>query len=190
MMQIDSSAAPRARILATAARLFYHYGFHAVGIDRIIAESGVAKMTFYRHFPSKDALITAYLDQADAEFWAWIDTATAAITDPVARLRAMCQAVADLATSPQCLGCTFQASAGEFPDPQHPAHQVALAHKQALRQRLATLAAEAGLRDAETLAGQLLLLIDGAWAAARIYGPANAATTLPAAADALIAAQQ
>jgi AcrR family transcriptional regulator len=187
-MTLTHHAPARERILDMAGRLFYQHGFHAVGIDRIIAESDVAKMTLYRHFPSKDALIAAYLERANAQFWAWLDGATATVADPLERLRAICAAVMQLATSPQCLGCTFQASAAEFPALDHPAHRVALAHKQALRAHLHDLAAAAGLRNADGLADQLLLLIDGAWVAARMYGPNNPAAALGAAAEALIAA--
>ena len=56
-----SDLAPRERILKTASDLFYRFSIHTVGIDRIIAESGVAKMTFYKHFPSKDELVVAYI---------------------------------------------------------------------------------------------------------------------------------
>ena len=60
------SSAARARILDTATRLFYARGLRAIGVDTIIAESGVAKATFYKHFPAKDDLIAAYLDRVDA----------------------------------------------------------------------------------------------------------------------------
>lgn len=59
----------RERVLETAGGLFYRYGFRAVGIDTVIAKSGVAKMTLYKHFPSKDALIAAYLERSNEAFW-------------------------------------------------------------------------------------------------------------------------
>lgn len=178
---------PRERILDAAGRLFYAHGFHAVGVDTIIAESGVAKMTLYRHFRSKDDLVAAYLERANQQFWVWFDEATRAVDDPLKRLRAACAAVARLATSPKCLGCTFQATAAEFPRLDHPAHRVALDHKQALRARLRDMASAAGLYAPDELADQLLLLTDGAWVAARMYGPGNHAAVLVPAADALIA---
>ena len=180
----------RDRILRTAQQLFYRDGFRAVGIDTIIAESGVAKMSLYRHFPSKDDLIVAYLEESDREFWRWLDGAVAQVEDPGERLLAMMTAIETLATSPECLGCTFQGTSAEFPDRGHPGHQVALAHKQAVRERFTDLAARAELVDPERLADQLLLLMDGAWVAARMFGPSNPATGLGDAARALVEAHR
>jgi hypothetical protein len=102
----------------------------------------------------------------------------------------MFDAIEKLATSPECLGCTFQGTAAEFPDRDHPGHQVALAHKRKVRDRFAQLAGEAVLRDPEELADQLLLLMDGAWVAARMYGPHNPAQGLAATAGTLIDAHR
>jgi AcrR family transcriptional regulator len=178
----------RDRILDTASELFYRHGYHAVGIDAIIARSGVAKMTLYRHFASKDDLIAAYLERSNAEFMAWIEEAIARVDNPGAKLVATFDAVGKLATSAQCLGCTFQGAASEFPEMDHPGHRVALDHKRAVLARFAGLAREAGLRDPDGLAAELLLLMDGAWVAARMFGPRNHAASAAAAARALIGA--
>jgi AcrR family transcriptional regulator len=183
-----SRPAARERILEAASRLFVRDGFRAVGVDTVIAEAGVAKMTLYAHFPSKDDLIAAYLERANERFWRWLDAAVAGVDDPRARLVSMFDAVGKLANDPQCLGCTFQGTAAEFPDPEHPGHRVALAHKQAVLARLGTLAREADLRDPEALADQLLLLMDGAWVAARMFGHGNPSAQVAAAATALIQA--
>jgi AcrR family transcriptional regulator len=177
----------RERILETAARLFLRDGFRAVGVDTIVAEAGVAKMTLYAHFPSKDDLIVAYLERANQQFWAWLEGASVA-DGPRAKLLAMFDAVGRQADSPQCLGCTFQGTAAEFPDPEHPGHRVALAHTQAVLARLRGLAEDAGLRAPADLAQQLLLLMDGAWVAARMFGPHNPGVQVAAAARALIRA--
>jgi AcrR family transcriptional regulator len=178
----------RERILETTQRLFYRDGFRAVGIDTIIAEAGVAKMSLYRHFPSKDDLIVAYLEESNRQFWEWLDGAAADLDDPVKKLIGMFEAIEKLSTSPECLGCTFQGTAAEFPDRDHPGHQVALAHKQSVRDRFTELARQAGLVDPEQLGDQLLLLMDGAWVAARMYGPENPATGLAKTVRTLIAA--
>lgn len=180
----------RERIVEAASRLFYRDGYRAVGIDTIVAEAGVAKMSLYRHFPSKDDLIVAYLTESNRQFWDWIETAVADIEDPADKLAAMFVAIQGLSTSPQCLGCTFQGAAAEFPDRNDPGHEVALAHKQAVRDRFDQLASEGGLRDSGELADQLLLLMDGAWVAARMFGPDNPATELADAATTLIDAHR
>jgi len=178
----------RDRILDMASSLFYRDGYHAVGIDTIVAESGVAKMTLYRHFASKDDLIAAYLERSNAEYWRWLDGEIARGSDPTAKLIAACDAVARQATSAGCLGCTFQAVASEFPRFDHPGRRVALAHKRQVLERLAGLARDGGLRDPDGLAAQLLLLMDGAWAAARMFGPGSHATAVVEAARTLIEA--
>lgn len=180
----------RERLLDTAGLLFYRDGFHAVGIDTIIAESGVAKMTLYRHFPSKDDLIVAYLNRGNEQFWNWIDQSTAGATDPREKLIAIFAAIGKQATSPQCLGCSFQGAALEFPSREHPAHQVALEHKELFRDRLRTLADQARLRNPGELANQLLMLMEGAWIVSRMYGPQNPASDLVPAVKALIGAHQ
>jgi AcrR family transcriptional regulator len=185
-MAVRAERSARDRILDTASALFYRDGYHAVGIDTIVAESGVAKMTLYRHFRSKDHLISAYLERTNAEFWAWLEAEIAAVDDPKAKLGAAFDAVGKLATSARCLGCTFQGAASEFPELEHPGHMVALAHKRQVLERFSALARDADLSDPDGLAAQLLLLMDGAWVASRMFGPNNHANTVAAAARALI----
>jgi AcrR family transcriptional regulator len=183
----DRPIPARERILDTASELFYRDGFRAVGIDTIIARSGVAKMTLYYNFPSKDALIVAYLERSNERFWAWVDAAIAEVEAPRAKLIALFDAVAELATSPECLGCTFQGTAAEFPDTRHPAHRVAQAHKRSVLRRLRALAAQAGAADPDDLARALLLLMDGAFAAARMFGRRESpAASVARAAQALV----
>jgi len=176
----------REAILATADRLFYEHGFHAVGVDLIVERAGVAKTTMYRHFPSKDALVLAYLERADERFWTWFEASDDPAVDPAARLAGLFDAVATLVTDPVCLGCCFQATAAEFPDPQSGGHAAALAHKERVRARLRELAAAAGAADPGALGDALLVLMDGAFASARMYGPTNPGAGIGAAARLLI----
>ena len=169
----EARVGARERILDAAARLFYEYGFAAVGIDRIIAEAGVAKASLYAHFASKDELVVAYLERSDAAFWGWIDGALDQDRSPADQLVQILELVEKQATSPTCFGCTFQVTAAEFPDVSHPAHVVAAEHKRAAFDRFAALAGQAGLRDPEVLAAHLLLVMDGAWAASRMFGVDN-----------------
>ena len=108
--------------------------------------------------------------------------------DPRRQLEAVFAGVAVLASSPQCLGCTFTVAAGEFPEPEHPGHRVAREHKQQVLGRLEELAVAAGLREPRTVAEQLLLLMDGAWNAARVFGPGSHAKRAGEAANLILAA--
>jgi AcrR family transcriptional regulator len=182
-------SAARERILETAERLFYRDGYHAVGVDTIVAESGVAKMTLYRHFPSKDHLIAAYLERTNEQLLTWVEKLIAPHDDPRKALEAVFEGVAKLASSPECLGCAFVGAAGEFPEPDHPGHRAAAEHKRAVVGRLSQLAAQAGARDPNALAEELLLIMDGAWSAARVFGPGSHGRRAAVAAKALISSQ-
>ena len=180
----------RERILETAAEMFYRDGIRAVGIDAIIARSGVAKMSLYRHFSSKDALVAAWLEDRNAFFWRRWDRAEASRgDDPRSRLEGILDMIAATVSQRQWRGCPFLNTGTEFPEPDHPARGIILANKQAVRARLRTLAAAAGARDPDVLAQQLQLLIDGAYAIGQSLGPEGPAKTVAGAGRALIAAQ-
>lgn len=190
----DEGAAPaksaRTRILEVATDLFYREGIRAVGVDRIVAGSGVAKMSLYRSFPSKDDLVAAFLEDRDRRYWAWWDEVTGRHEGaPREQLRALFQSLAKRVTSPRYRGCPFVNTATEFPDPDHPGHCIARANKQELLSRLQALAASAGARDPALLAGQLQLLMDGAYASGQMMASPGLVAALVAAADALIDAQ-
>ena len=181
----------RQQILNSAGELFFHAGYRAVGVDTIVQQSGVAKMTLYRHFESKDDLLVAYLQEADRQFWAWFEGAVASAGgEPRGQLLAVFEALAAWLANPQCHGCPFVIAGAEFSDPQHPVHKAALVHKSAVRARFAAMAAAAGARAPDVLADQLLLLMDGGYVQARLYGSEpSPAIHIAAAAAALVAAQ-
>lgn len=183
----------RQHILQVAGGLFYHQGFRAIGVDTIVEQSGIAKMTLYRYFPSKDDLIVAYLEDSNANFWEWWEQAISPYPGaPRDQLIALYEAVGKMALSPTCYGCTFQGAATEFPGQEHPGHRVALAHKQTVIERLRELAEQAGSPQPQILAEQLFLLMEGAFTACRMFGtvnPANPALNVAAAAAILIKAQ-
>jgi AcrR family transcriptional regulator len=179
----------RDQLLETAARLFYQNGYRAIGVDTITAESGIGKMTLYRHFDSKDDLIVAYLRESDAKFWETFENVTASVHSPRAKLVAFFQTLASYVTSPDCYGCPFLNIATEYPEPGHPGHKVAIEHKEAVRQRFRSLAAQAGARSADVLADQLLMLMDGAYMAVRMFDAEYPGANVVQAAVALIDAQ-
>lgn len=185
-MRTASEPGARERILTAAGELFYEHGFHSVGIDLVIRRSGVAKATLYRHFPAKDDLIVAYLTDANAVFVRWFDDSTPRDAAPIDVIGGLFDAVSELACASSCLGCAFQIAAVEFPSLRHPAHAVALAHKAAVRTRLQELAEATGAPEPHRLADGLFLLLDGAFAASRMFGPENPSRSLGAAARALV----
>jgi AcrR family transcriptional regulator len=189
MSEAEEKKPARQRILDTASEMFYRDGIRAVGIDAIIARSGVAKMSLYRNFPSKDALVTAWLDDRNAFFWRrWDQAESSRVGDPRGQLEAVLDMVAATASHPKWRGCPFLNTATEFPEPDHPARAVILAHKRTVGARLRLLAAEAQARDPDLLAEQLQLLIDGAYAIGQSLGPDGPAKTVAGAGRALIAA--
>ncbi len=177
----------RERILETAAELFYREGIRAVGIDTIIARSGVAKMSLYRNFASKDDLICAWLEDTEGRFWSWWDGVAARHPgDPRAQLKALFAALGKWTAHPQFRGCPFINTNVEFRDTDHPGRAIAGRHARAMRGRLCDLAAAAGARDPEALAEHLLLLMQGAYAGGRMLGPDAAVRAIPSAAAVLI----
>lgn len=170
----EPAASTADHILNVAGALFYKRGFAASGVDLIVRESGVAKMTLYRHFPSKDLLIAAWLNRADAQFWGHFERWAGDVSLPARdRLIGVFAGLEKLVSSPRCHGCPFLLAASEFPEPDTEAHLVARHHKTELRARLRALAADAGAADAAALGDQLLLLMDGAFMAARLFGNAD-----------------
>ena len=135
------TATRRDHLLETALRMFYRHGFHATGIDAILAESGVAKMTLYKHFGSKEELILAALVLRDERWRAWLDAAIGrAGPAPRDRLLAVFDALVEWFADPGFAGCLFVRAAAEFPDPAHPAHREAARHKQRVRERQKNMA--------------------------------------------------
>lgn len=191
----EGTAAPtesvRDRILSTARDLFYKEGARAVGVDTVVARSGVAKTSLYRWFPSKDALIVAVLEQERADRWAgWDKTAALSDAEPRARLRAHLNGIVRFVSSSHFRGCPFMNITVEFADPQHPARVLATEEMQELRRRLRGLVDNIdGVRNPEELTEQMLLLVDGAFSSAQALGKAGPQQFLVATADALVDAQ-
>src|SRR5690242_5421949 len=119
----------RSRLLATASAIFYAEGIHAVGVDRIVADAKVTRATFYRHFPGKEDLVLAYLRGADEAIRAQVGAARGQGLPPGATLRAVSEGIAAGIRSPGFRGCAFLNAVAEYPEPDHPVHQLVLAHR-------------------------------------------------------------
>jgi AcrR family transcriptional regulator len=173
--------------MQAASTLFYQEGVQNVGIDRIIAESGVAKMSLYNHFKSKDALIAAWLQQRDANWREWFqNTVEAQATDPTERLLAMFDALDEWFSQPDFRGCAFINSSVELVDPEHPGYQVAIEHQQAIHDYILQLVKAAEIDNPDVVAEQLLLLVEGAIVVAMMRRSPAAAIHAKAAAAMLI----
>jgi len=178
--------APRDQVFQTASRLFYQNGYRAIGVDTIAAESGIGKMTLYRHYPSKDDLIAAYLEDSNEQFWNNFEEITKDAPTAREKLLAFFQGLQEYVTTPACYGCPFLNIATEYPETDYPGHQVAIEHKQSVRMRFHQLAEETGAKKPDILADQLFLLMDGAYMASRMFGAKNPAAHVAEAARVLI----
>lgn len=178
----------RERILDAAFRLFYAHGIRAVGVDLIIAESGVAKATFYRHFPSKDDLVVAYLDKVDVVWSGQLHAAAeAAGPEPADRLVGLFDALHTACRRDGYRGCAFINAAAEA-RPGTPVHDRTVAHKSAVLAWVRGLAEDAGARDPDGLARSLTLLLDGGLASGVLDADPEAATRAASSARVLVAA--
>lgn len=152
----------RSKVLETASTLFYAEGVRAVGMERIVDTSSVAKTTIYRHFPTKDALVEAFLEKEDAEFWEQWDLASSH-GEPEDRIAALCAWIGERVTRPRYRGCPQINVAAEFADDRHPARRIARRHKAEMHRRLIRLASDAGAKAPADTGSQLALLFDGAF---------------------------
>ena len=181
MSRWPAKEAMQERILDTAGRLFYGQGIRAVGVDTIAAEIGISKRTLYNYFPSKDELIVAYLSrhfiQAKASdrplleqilrYFDWLERWFATDT---------------------FRGCPFVNAVAELGDPTHPGAKMAVAFKEQRRMWFRGLLEQLAVADCDALATQLLLLVDGAIAAALVRGDPKVARAAREAARVLLAA--
>lgn len=174
------------RLLDTAARLFYMRGVSNVGINEIIARAGVARMTLYHHFSSKDALIRAVLERRREERDAWLRKADELAQDPTERLLAVFDLFLEWARTPDFRGCPLVAATFELGGQLNAARPYAQAHHEATRDYLTRCANGAGLVDPEAVAIQLHMLLEGAAVLTLISGNSDAAALAKSAAASLI----
>jgi AcrR family transcriptional regulator len=156
----------RDRILQVAGRLFYAEGYRAIGIDRVIAEAEVAKATFYKHFPSKDDLIAAWIILSEERTQPQLPP-----EDGPAPLTAYVLHMLAIARQDRCLGCAYQGTAAEFAHRDHPAHAASIGVKKRVLATLTARARAQGLPTPAITAEQVFLLLEGVWAAVRMFGP-------------------
>ena len=151
------------RILRTASELFYEEGIRAVGVDTLVERAGVAKMSLYKNFGSKDELVASYLRARDERWREWLEDEVERRADsPKGKLLAVFDASGEWMGRESPRGCAFINAFAEIADPAHPARKVVEEQKGWMRGYLAKLTAEAGAEDPEELAERLFVLTEGA----------------------------
>lgn len=176
-----TKAAMHERILETADRLFYGHGIRAVGVDTVAAEIGISKRTLYNHFPSKDALIAAYLERRFYRL---------PITDqpPAEQILATFDRLARVFSDQGFRGCPFVNAVAEIGEPGHAASRLAIEFKEQRRLWFRELLVKLKVKSADALAGQLQMLVDGAIATMLVRGDPTVAEAARDAARTLLAA--
>jgi AcrR family transcriptional regulator len=169
------------RILETADRLFYNQGIRAVGVDTIAAAAGISKRTLYDYFPSKDALIVAYLSRRTGR-------TQPSEAPPVEQILGVFDWLERWFASGRFRGCPFVNAVTELGAPKHPANAVAATFKEQRRLWFRDLLGKLGVPDPEGLATQLAILVDGAMATALVRGDPKMARAARDAASVLLAA--
>ena len=181
------ASSKREQLLSTALQLFYREGYHSTGIDRILAESGVAKMTLYKHFKSKDELILAVLQMQHEQVSARMAQALADLAPRVAILAAF-DGLHQWLSESGFSGCLFLHAAAEFHQREHPIHRQAAEHMRGRYEFFYRALVALQVEQPEDLAAQLQFLFEGAMSMAHLYGPGRQAVQAKAAADQLLKA--
>lgn len=180
----------RERLIVTAADLFYRYGCHATGIDTVIAQAGVAKMTLYKHFPSKEDLVAATVHYLDELYSSRYEAALTSDGLPETRLLRLFDIVEGWTRSGDFFGCPFVNLCAEFPAHSNPVHAAAAQNKRRMLRTIEGLAAETGARSPGHLARQLQILLEGSVALAQVTGSAQFVADARAAAKTLLDADR
>lgn len=163
-------------LLQTALKLFNQHGFHATGIDKVQAESGVSKTTMYKYFKTKDELIRAVLEMRHEQFGKWFTGRVIKISrerypdHAYGKLMAMFDAVGEWIHSDTFFGCNFINASAEFSDLRHPIHRYAAQHKLELSEYIRSCIPGLSEVDGNEIAKEILLLLDGAIVSAHTTG--------------------
>ena len=184
----------RQQLINTAFMLFYRLGIHAVGINQILQESGIAKKTLYHYFPSKEALISAVVAYREQTFMQWLEAHLSVKTARPAKLIEAFFDALDEWVQGRAIplnefhGCFFINTCAEFSDPQHTLHQQCAAHKDTVIKLLQNRLLSAGLssQQAGSLARTLGLLKEGVIVQAHVQGNKDSASQAKAIAQLIL----
>lgn len=177
----------RDELVQKALTIFYRDGFHATGMDKLVAETGISKTSMYKHFRTKEELILATLRLRDEQFRNDMVRKMEALADtPKGRLLASFDTLHDWIMSNEFNSCMFIKASSEYQDPKHPIHAAGAEHKRLLVNYLADLARKAGAEDPDRLGRQLMMLKEGAIVTAHMQGKTHAGDDAKAAARILV----
>ncbi|HEY8119504.1 MAG TPA: TetR/AcrR family transcriptional regulator [Methylophilaceae bacterium] len=152
----------REKILHVASDLFQTRGINSTGVDTIVAVAGTTKMTLYKYFHTKEDLILEVLQKGHQDFQSWLSDKLASNTKkPSEKLQKLFDFLEEWVTAPDFRGMAFITAAAEFPNEENPVHRLSAEQSRQFRSYLAGLALDAGVKDADGLALQLSLLIEG-----------------------------
>src|SRR5947207_2542433 len=189
MQNVCMGVRPRDRLMQVADELFYTRGLRAVGIDEIIAKAGVAKATLYAHFPTKDDLIAAYLQQRRDDWCGHLEAKLARYAeDPLGRIDAIFRVVMEGCGVIGFQGCPFINAAAEYRDREHPALKVVVAQRRWISELFQGAAKQAHLHQPAVVADQLTLLYDSALVGSQLAGDSVRAARAREAARTLVTA--
>jgi AcrR family transcriptional regulator len=182
-----AASSKREQLIETALELFSKHGFHAVGIDTILAKAGIAKRTLYNHFKSKDELILAVLRYRDERFRNDLMRSVEAKTEkPIGRLLAVFDVMGELFDKDNFSGCLFVSAMGEFPEEGIPIRNICQESKLLMQRYIKSLAEKAQLKEADQLSEQFILLLEGAITMAQVNNSSLCAVQAKKAAQVLI----
>ena len=177
----------RDELVQKALLVFYRNGFHATGMDMLVAETGISKTSMYKHFRTKEDLILAVLRLRDEHFRNWLYRRMEELADTAhQQLIAMFDALEEWFGEPGYKGCMFIKASSEYQDASHPIHKQSADHKRMLESHFTNLAKQAGFENPGALARQLLILKEGAIVTAHLGHTDNPAQDAKAAAIQLV----
>jgi len=175
-------------LVEKALMVFYRHGFHATGMDRLVAETGISKTSMYKYFSTKEDLILATLNLRDKEFRRWLFRRMEQLgSTPRGQLIAMFDALKEWFAQEGFQGCMFNKAAAEYQILNDPIHIKSADHKDLLIHYISDIAQKAGAMDPDALARRLLMLKEGATVAAQLGITGNPAMEAKAAAKILLA---
>ncbi len=175
------------RVFEAARDLFYHRGIRATGVDEIVCKAGVTKPSLYRAYASKDVLIAACLEESGRETRVALDDVLIASgPDPREQLRAMMRHFAAKIARPDFRGCPMSNTAVEIPEPGHPGRAVLEECKADMRATIVDITRKLDVRDPDSLADGLVLILEGAMASHHIFGSQGPSAAMVVTSDALI----